>query len=138
MNAQFEAHTAANFLESGGSISRAGNIAALIACVEVTTIHSAALRLLVTGSMLCWVIACWFTVRVKIDASLFRQLGGAAEANWTWLDELLTEWGFRRAAKNRTVRDRIRGAITLWRLLALASAIQLVSLAVALCLDARI
>ena len=96
MNVQVDSSLTASFLESGQMLAKAGNAAAVVAGITGVTVYSDAVRLLLAGSMLCWVFECWFAVRVRIDASLFRQLAGESEGEWRRLDELLIEWGFPR------------------------------------------
>jgi hypothetical protein len=129
MNAQLDSSITASFLESGQMLANTGNAGAMVAGIAGVTAHSGFARLLAIGSMLCWLIQCWFAVRVKIDASLFRQLAGQSERSWRRLDELLMEWGFPRTSEDGSLGDRKRGAMTLWRSQAVALAIQLAILA---------
>ena len=78
------------------------------------------------GSLVWWLVECWFAVRVAIDASLFRHLAGETEDRWRRLDELVAGWDLRRTAEARSTADRSRGAMTLWRMQAFALTIQLV------------
>jgi hypothetical protein len=136
MNVQVESSLTASFLESGQMLAKAGNAAAVIAGITGGIVYSAAVRLLLAGSMLCWLIECWFALRVRIDASLFRQLAGESQGEWRRLDELLVEWGFPRPAEDRSVSDRSRSAVALWRSQAVTLAIQLLSLVAAVLLEA--
>jgi hypothetical protein len=128
MNAQLDSSMTASFLESGQTLASAGNVAAVVAGVAGATVHLAVVRLLFAASMLCWLVECWFAVRVRIDALLFRQLAGESEGDWRRLDELLINWGFARSSKDSGVSDRGRGAVALWRNQAVTLAIQLATL----------
>jgi hypothetical protein len=129
MNAQLDSSLTASFLESGQMLANVGNAAAVVAGIAGVTVHSAVARLLVTGSISCWLIECWFAVRVKIDASLFRQMTRESEGDWRRLDELLVEWGFPRTPGDRSVDDRRCTAMKLWRSQAVTLVIQLAILA---------
>jgi hypothetical protein len=136
MNVRVDSSLTASFLESGQMLAHAANVAALVAGVASVTVHSAFVRVLLAGSMLCWLVECWFAVRVTIDASMFRQLAGESEGNWRRLDELLIDWGFPRMPEGRSVGNRSRCAITLWRRQAVTLAIQLATLVAAGILEA--
>jgi hypothetical protein len=136
MSAQMDSNFTASLLESGEMLANAGNVAAVIAGIARVTVASATVRLLLAGSMLCWLIGCWFAVRVRIDASLFRQLAGESQGDWRRLDELLIEWGFPHPAEERSASHRSRSAIALWRSQTVTLAIQLASLIAAVLLEA--
>jgi hypothetical protein len=88
--------------------------------------------------LLFWIVECWFTVRVMIDASLFQYLAAEPEHGWRRLDELLSDSRLRRMPEGRSVADRRRGAIGLWRRQAVTLAIQLSALFVALCVHGAV
>lgn len=136
MSAQLDSNLTASFLESGRTLAGLGNAAAVIAGLGSIAGHSKFGRLLFACSMFCWLAGCWFTVRVRIDAALFRQLAAEPESGWQRLDALLTAWGFLRTPIERSVEDRTRGAIALWRKQAFTLAIHLASLIVALLWEA--
>src|ERR1700733_8883941 len=128
MSVQVDSSLTASFLESGQTLAKAGNAAAVVAGITGVTVHSDAVRLLLAGSILCWLFECWFAVRVRIDMSFFRHLAGESESEWGRLDELLIEWGFPRPEEGRSASDRSHGAVALWRGQAITLAIQLASL----------
>jgi hypothetical protein len=136
MSADMDCRLTASFLESGQALVNTGHAAAVIAGLGVVATHSAAVRLLFCGSMVCWVTECWFAVRVTIDASLFRHLACEPEDAWQRLDELRSEWGFRIARETRSAVDRQRGAIALWRRQAKALAVQVTILIAAIAFQA--
>jgi hypothetical protein len=76
---------------------------------------------------LFWPAACYFGVRVAIDASLFRELALAGEDNGPALDELLRRRGLARGTPDRTISDRSHGAVKLWKRLIAITAIQVVT-----------
>jgi hypothetical protein len=136
MNVQVDSSLTASFLESGQMLAKAGNAGAVVAGITGALVYSAAVRLLLAGSILCWLFECWFAVRVRIDVSLFRQLAGKSQGEWHRLDELLIDWGFPCSAEDRSVTDRSRRAVALWRSQAVTLAIQLFSLVTAVLLEA--
>ena len=126
MTARFECGFTASFLRSGQVLSNASHCAALIAGAGILLTHA---RLLFACSLLCWPIACYLGVRVSIDEALFRELGRASEDAGCELDEML---GVR---PGRTISERSRGALKLWKSLIVAVAVQISMLAVALMLS---
>ena len=123
MKPEFECAFTASFLSSGHVLSNVSNCAALMAAAGILFTHT---RLLFAGSLLCWPLACYLAVRVAIDASLFQELAGAPADAGRELDEML------RVPKERTISERSRGALQLWKYLILAVAVQLAILAAAL------
>ena len=71
----------------------------------------------------------YFAVRVELDARLFEVLADhSPEALDAWLDEA----GLRKNAGPRTLADRRRGAMRLWRGLLMALMVEIVLVAGAL------
>jgi hypothetical protein len=136
MNADLDSRVTASLLESGWILANAGHAAALVAGFGSVAAHHATARLLFSSSMLCWLVECWFAVRVLIDTSLFRHLAGEPEDAWGRLDELMGAWGFLRARQGRRPEDRSRGAMALWRRQAIALGMQLAILIAAVVLQA--
>jgi hypothetical protein len=128
MSVDLESELTASFLDSGRMLANAGHVAALVAGVGAVAAPSTVDRLVFGSSLLFWMIGCWFTVRVMIDASLFHRLAGEPEDGWRRLDELLRDSRLRRMPQARTVADRRRGAIGRWRRQAIALGIQLATL----------
>ena len=126
MNTGLDNRITASFLESGRMLARTSHTAALVAGIGSAAAHSTVPRIVFSGSLLCWLVECWFAVRVAIDASLFQHLAGEPEDQWRRLDELLDCWALRRTAEGRSTADRSRGAIALWRRQAVALTMQVV------------
>jgi hypothetical protein len=132
MNAELDSRVAASFLESGRILANASDVAAVVAGFGTVAAHSAIAGLLFSSSMLCWLCECWFAVRVAIDASLFLRVADESEDGWRQVDEWINAFGFLRAREGRSVADRARGAVALWRRQAVALAIQFAILIAAL------
>jgi hypothetical protein len=128
MRPGLECGVTASFLESGKALAAASHTGALVAGVAILIVHSLVPRVVFASSLLCWVAGCWFGLRVAIDASLFRALAAEAEDAWPRFDALLVEWGLRRTTRERSVAERIRGALALWRKQGMLLALQLVTL----------
>src|SRR5207248_2999265 len=74
MNSGLDDSITASFLESGWTLARASHTAALVAGIGSAAAHSTVQRIVFSGSLVWWLVMCWFAVRVTIDASLFRHL----------------------------------------------------------------
>ena len=71
-------------------------------------------RRLLGLSLLAWIVESWFAARIAIDRSLFQTLAAEPADGADWLDALLVDWKLMKAAKSRTMADRIQGAVR-WR-----------------------
>jgi hypothetical protein len=114
----------AAFLDSGRALANAANAAAIVAgvgCVMTGPIYS---RIAVTGSILIWFLESYYAVRVAIDSSLFRLLATDPEEAARDLDNFL---GTSREP-SRSIEDRARGALSLWRRQIAALTLQLTAL----------
>jgi hypothetical protein len=129
----FDCKVTAGFLESGRTLSNVANAAAIIAGIAYWTLSIN--KALLGFSLLAWFIESWFAVRVAIDRSLFRTLAEDPDDGPVWLDALLVDWKLVKAPKSRSMEDRSRGALRLWRLQAAALTVQLAALATAAFLD---
>jgi hypothetical protein len=132
MKPEFECAVAAGFLCSGRVLSNSSNCAAAIAAVGALLAHPVAERMVFAASILCWPVACYFGVRVAIDASLFRELAREAADGGQALDELLRTWGLSSVKPERTIGERSRGALRLWVRLIVVVAVQVAALAAAI------
>jgi hypothetical protein len=128
MKPDFECAIAASFLSSGRVLANIANCAALIAAAGSLLAHTLSARLLFATSLLCWPVACYFGLRVSIDARLFRELARAPDEGGQSLDDLLRAWGLGNAKSGRSLADRSRGALRLWKRLIAAVAVQLLVL----------
>ena len=135
MNDRFNSRLTASFLESGSVSGMTGCAAAVVAGFGGVMAHSAVIRLTFSTSLLVWLVECWFTVRVLIDASLFRCLAIEHEDAWQRVDELRPGRGFLHLSEGRSAADRQRAAMALWRKQLIALAMRLAILTAAIVLE---
>jgi|GEM_PF-2579072 len=112
---------AASVLRSGAVIAQAGHVLALVAGFGWFSTGRWAL----TASLLVWLVHCYIAIRVAIDASLFVDLAGREDA----LDEWLLRFGLRKSLSPRSLDDRTRASLRLWKLQLAAFALQAILLA---------
>lgn len=112
---------AASILRSGALIAQAGHVVALLAGYGWFHTH----RLPFTASLLVWLLHCYTALRVAIDARLFDHLPGH-EAE---LDAWLLRFGLRRRLAPRSLEERTRAALRLWKLQLAAFALQAILMA---------
>jgi hypothetical protein len=118
---EMEARVTRSLLDSGRVISRAGNVAALLAGAGCLLPGSALSLWVFSLSLLCWIAGCWLAVRVAIDASLYRVFArGDSAAAGKALDGLLVRLRLRSSQRaqnlaDRSPGDRCQGALRLWR-----------------------
>ena len=124
MNPRFECAATASLLSSGASLTTATNCAAVVGAAGILLAHSATARAILVAPVLFWPVACYFDLRVAIDASLFKELALADQDNGPALDELLRRGGLTRGRPDRTISDRSQGAVKLWRRLIAIAGIQ--------------
>jgi hypothetical protein len=137
MKPEFECAVTASFLRSGRVLSNCSNSAALIAAAGVFLAHAFAERLVFAASLLCWPVACYFGLRVAIDASVFRELAQQTADGGQALDALLRTWGLAsKKPPDRTIAERSRGALKLWKRLIAVAAVQLATLAAGIMIQA--
>jgi len=127
VRAGFDCQVTAGFLESGRTLANAANAAAIVAGVGCWWSRTAS-GILLGLSLTAWMVETWFAVRVAIDRSLFRTLGEHPADGADWLDALLVDWKLTKIAQSRTMADRTRGALRLWRMQSSALALQLAAL----------
>lgn len=107
---------AASVLRSGATLAQAGHVAALIASVGwFQTKHP-----LLAASLLVWLFHCYIALRVAIDAGLFVELVGREEQ----FDQWRMQFGLTRSVRPRSLEDRTRGALRLWKLQIVAFGLQ--------------
>jgi hypothetical protein len=136
VRAAFDCKVTAGFLESGQTLSHIGNAAAVIAALGFWYESFGASADALAVSLLLWLVQCWFAVRVAIDRSLFFTLAENGEESADWLDALLVDWKFLKSAKSRSLADRSRGALRLWRMQQAALVLQLAVLGAGMILRA--
>ena len=112
---------AASVLRSGAVIAQAGHVLALVAGFGWFSTG----RWAFTVSLLAWLFHCYIALRVAIDAALFADLPGREDA----LDEWLVRFRLRRSTTPRSLDDRTRAALRLWKLQLAAFALQAILLA---------
>ena len=136
MKPESECVVTASLLRSGQVLANAGNCAAVMAAVGLLLSHVEAARLLFAASILCWPMAVYLGVRVAIDASLFRDLAGELADGGQTLDKLLRDRGLMRARPERTLAERSRAAIRVWKHMIVIVAVQLAIVAAAVVIQA--
>lgn len=127
MRAGFDCQVTSGFLESGRTLAQAANAAAVVAGIGCWWSRTAS-GILLGVSLAAWMVETWFAVRVAIDRSLFRTLSQFPTDGADWLDALLVDWKLAKITASRTMADRTRGALHLWRMQSTALAVQLAAL----------
>jgi hypothetical protein len=74
------------------------------------------------SALLVWCVVVYFSIRVRLDAQLFELL---AQHPPDHLDLWLDAAGLRKHTSPRTMEERRRGAIRLWRALVIAVVIEI-------------
>jgi hypothetical protein len=118
----FDCRATAAVLRSGASIAIAGHAAAVMSVL--LTRHGWT----TWGSLLAWSAMLYLAIRVKIDSQMFELL---AEHPAEHLDHWLNATSLRKNTAPRTIPERRRGALRLWRLLIVAFVVQVALLLVA-------
>lgn len=136
MTPEFECRVTASLLSSGTVLANASHCAAIIAGIGTVWALSTAARLAFAASVLCWPVGCYLGVRVAIDCALFRELAGDPADDGRALDELLRSWRLPHTAKDRTLAERRRGALRLWKRQIAILAIQVAALAAGIVIQA--
>jgi len=118
--ASFECLATAAVLRSGGSVALAGHTAAVMSALRIGKDPLASWIAL--GSLLVWCFVAYLAVRVRIDAKLFELLATYPAEQ---LDAYLASSGLKKTSPARTIAERRRGALRLWRALVLAVVAQI-------------
>jgi hypothetical protein len=132
MKPESECLVTASLLRSGRVLANASNCASVMAAVGLLLSHVETARLLFAASILCWPMAVYLGVRVAIDASMFRDLAGELADGGHALDTLLRDRGLSRARPERTLAERCRAAIKIWKRMIAIVALQLAIVAAAI------
>jgi hypothetical protein len=136
LRAGFDCDVTAGFLESGRTVANVANAAAIVAGVGYWYEGPGASAVGLAVSLVFWAVESWFAVRVAIDRSLFHTLAEEPGEGADWLDALLVDWKMVKSPKSRSMADRSRGALRLWRMQWVALGLQLTALGCAMILRA--
>jgi hypothetical protein len=115
-----DSQATAAVLRSGASAALAGHGAAVLALLPLSKGGPPAW--IAFSSLLVWSATVYLAIRVRMDALFFELF---AQHPPEQLDCFLEAAGFRKKIGPRTMQDRQRGAMRLWRALILAVAIQI-------------
>ncbi len=115
----FDCRATAAVLRSGSGVALAGHFAALMTVLLMRPAW------MTCCSIVVWCAVVYLAIRVKIDVHFFELL---AEHHPEQLDHWLHNAGLRKSTRPKTLQDRRRGALRLWRALVAAVAIQIVLL----------
>jgi hypothetical protein len=118
----FDCRATAAVLRSGASMAIAGHVAVVMSVL--LTRHG----WITWGSLLAWCTMLYLAIRVKIDSQLFELLAAHPAE---YLDHWLDATGLRKNTAPRTIPQRRRGALRLWRALVVTFVIQVALLLVA-------
>ena len=124
VKSELECEVTAGLLDSGRTIANVSHCAALIGAGGVLLSQSMIARLMFLAAVVCWPVACYFSFRVAIDASLFRGLDLEQESVGAALDQALLTCGLLNSVRERTFADRRGGALRLWKRLIAFTAVQ--------------
>ncbi len=123
MPADFECRATAAMLDSGGSLALAGHVAALMG-----VLMPGGCVWLRACSILVWCVIVYLALRLKLDSRFFELLASHSPQEF---DQWLQSSGLRKnASPTRSMVDRHRGAMRLWRALVITVVVEM-SLAVA-------
>jgi hypothetical protein len=123
----FDCQATAAVLRSGSHAALAGHAAAILTLFPFS--RGGAPAWIAFGSLLLWSAAVYLGIRVQIDARLFELLASQPAEQ---LDRFLEAAGFRKHVQPRTISQRRRGALRLWRALLCAVAAQVALLLLAI------
>ena len=113
----FDCRATAALLHSGSSVALAGNVAAVIAAICIRSAGAIAFCVLIA-----WCAVVYLAIRVSIDARFFELLANHPVDQF---DSWLNATGLRKTSTARTIQERRRGAIRIWRALIAAAAIEI-------------
>lgn len=118
--ASFDCQATAAVLRSGSKLALAGHVAVAISVLSMW--NGGAAGWIKWCSVLVWCAVVYLAIRVKIDALFFELLAIHAGEQ---LDEWLHATGLRKNTTPKTIPERRRGALRLWRALVAAVAAQI-------------
>jgi len=114
----FDCRATAAVLRSGNNASVAGHVAAVISALSIRSGGW-----ITMCALLVWCAVVYLSARVRMDALFFQLL---ADHPADQFDDWLKAAGLRKHTPPRTIQERRRGALRLWRALVVAVAIEIV------------
>lgn len=126
LSTSFDCRATAAVLRSGGSLALAGHVAAVMSLLSMGDGGSAAW--IECCSMLIWCGVVYISTRVKMDVLFFELLAAGQNAEGEGVEQLdgwLDATGLRKNSGPRTIEERRRGALRLWRTLVAVVATQI-------------
>ncbi len=125
LQVEFDCRATSALLDTGGSLALAGHVAAL-----VTLLSPGTTPLIKICSAVVWCAMVYGAVRVKMDCRFFELLAAYSGEDF---DRWLEATGLRKAGLSRTIADRRRGALRLWRGLAMLVVAEIVLMLDSVC-----
>lgn len=110
MNRKADCLSTAALLDSTTPVAIAGAAELAAATIGCLLTHGS---WILFASALLGMLHCWYSVRVRFDAGLFRLLADAAESSD--IDDYLARTGLRAKTAPRTLDERVAGAVRLWQ-----------------------
>jgi hypothetical protein len=120
----FDCKATAAVLKSGSAIAMAGHAAAIMSVLVIASpIWKGGFGIWMEScSIAVWCVAVYLAVRVRIDGEFFELLANESADD---LDAWLESAGLRKKSAARSVQERRRGALRLWRGLGLAVGVEI-------------
>jgi hypothetical protein len=116
LSASFDCLATTAVLRSGDSLALAGHVAVVISML------SGSVGWIKWCSVLVWCAVVYLAIRVKMDYRFFELLAVHPAEQ---LDQWLHATGLRKNIRPKTIQERRRGALRLWRALVAALAIEI-------------
>jgi hypothetical protein len=121
--ASFDCLATAAVLRSGATIALAGHVAVVISVLSESAVW------IKWCSILVWCLIVYLAIRIKIDVRFFELLAVQPAEH---LDAWLNTNGLRKSTRPKTIPERRRGALRLWRALMAGVAIEIALLLLAM------
>jgi len=116
----FDCLASAAVLRSSGSLAIIGHLAFVVSLAA--TWNAAPANWIKWCSVVVWCFLSYLSIRAKIDAKLFELLATHPASQ---LDRWLGAAGLRKHIPHKTIADRRRGALRIWRYLITALILQI-------------